>query len=196
MRDITQIAKPAKGQVVFMHFLSPESYIEYRASGKRYSLNDEVADDRAIDSMLQSIGRADCTGKPFLSMFAITFETYGAVVKTSGAYSQLYRAFVLDPMELAKNTVVVFNGDVKKLSQPESLRSSVLFVGNEASTAEAILGWRSKLGPRERKTFFCEARLYNHLSVSLEKEEYGYPGSEGEFADAIENAWGDERTDL
>jgi len=191
VRDITQIQRPAKGQVVFMHFLSPESYFKYRASGTRYSRNDEVADDVAIDDMLQSIGRADCMGRPFLSTFAITFETYDAVVRTSGAYSQLYRAFVLDPTELAKHTVVIFNGDVKNLSRPERLRSSVLYVGDEASTAETILEWRSKLDVRARRTFFCEARLYGPLSASLEKEEYGYPGSEGKLADAIENALGD-----
>jgi hypothetical protein len=196
VQDITKIARPKKGQVVFMHFLSPKSYREYQAKGERYSHNDAVEDDHAIDTMLQSIGRTECMGKPFLSMFAMTCETYKAVLIASRAYGELYRAFVLDPTELAKHKVIVFNGDVKNLTQPGKLPSSVLFVGDEASTAEAILGWRTKLDVHARKTFFSEVRLYRSLSASLVKEEYGYPGSENELASALENAFEDEDTDL
>jgi hypothetical protein len=146
--------------------------------------------------MLQSIGRTECIGKPFLSMFAMTCETYKAVLTASLAYGELYRAFALDPAELAKHKVIVFNGDVKNLTQPGKLPSSVLFVGDEASTSEAILGWHSKLDVHARKTFFSEARLYSPLSASLVKEEYGYPGSENELAGALDNAFEDEDTDL
>ena len=196
MQDITKIDKPEKGQVAFMHFLSPKSYRDYRATGERYSHNDSSADDSAVDEMMKSMERSVFVGKLFLSMYAVTFETYNAVVANSGAYGQLYRAFVLDPAKIAKHNVVVFNGDVQNLAQSGKTPSSVLFVGDEASTSNAILDWQCSLAPRARRRFFSEARLYGPLTPAFEKEEYGYPGSDFELANAIDESMEDEDIDL
>jgi hypothetical protein len=184
-----QLVQPVNGEVVFAHFLSEADYNKTIGIGEpRFSGPTEKKYVEQVDRLMCRLGLTRFVGQPYVSLFAITWETYKESVNRGQSHaSGGHTALTLDLSKVETGTLFVFNGDVQNLSDtPEATRVHE-FSADIKQVRDFVSLEYQQLPEDKRMRFIAEARLYAPLNRENIAAEYGRPEDAGDLiAEAVD----------